>query len=166
MDNVRKIPLTQGKFAIVDEDDFEEVSKYKWYYMKNAGYACANTFIGGKRKTLLMHRLINKTPYRMQTDHISGDKLDNRKSNLRGCNATENSMNKEKYSNNTSGMKGVCLIIKMGGKYKYWFSQITCNGDRAAKTFPFTEQGKLEATIWYNEQALKHFGEFAKLNEV
>lgn len=169
MDKIRKIPLTQGKFAIVDADDFEEVSKHKWR-LHNKGYAYFGTRENRKCRAVLMHRLINNTPDNMQTDHINGNKLDNRKSNLRSCSVTENNRNRGKHSRNTAGYKGVChKCVK--GKYNYWVGQLhtdlhLCGVQSVSKHFPYTEQGKIDAARWYNEQVSKHHGEFARLNEV
>lgn len=95
---MKKIPLTQGKFAIVDDADFEWLNQFSWHY-HNLGYARgANGF---------MHRLINNTPVGLETDHMNQDKLDNRRSNLRSVTASVNQSNKPISRNNTSGVQGV-----------------------------------------------------------
>lgn len=96
-----KIKLTQGKFAIVDDIDFEYLSQWKWYYC-NTGYA--------RRTTLshsFMHRIINDTPKGLLTDHINRNPLDNRRANLRTADKRVNSINRNLQSNNTSGFKGI-----------------------------------------------------------
>lgn len=102
------IPLTHGKFAIVDDDDFEYLNQWKWFY-SDGGYAHKNTCVTLKsdRAMIRMHRLINKTPDGSITDHINRDKLDNRKCNLRDSDKSLNSINRDKQSNNTSGYRGV-----------------------------------------------------------
>jgi len=79
----------KDKYAIVDDEDYETLSVYKWQYTSN-GYA--------KRKygktSLLMHRVIAKTPKGLVTDHLNHNKLDNRKSNLRVCTQMDNMQNK------------------------------------------------------------------------
>lgn len=161
----KRIELTQGKFAIVDDADFERVSQHKWYY--NEGYAVRNTKKNGKCVKICMHRVINKTPNNMLTDHANGDTLDNRKSNLRTCTVRQNSQNRKLPCNNLSGMKGL-HFEKATNK---WVAKIQGrvggkNVTYIQKRFPYTEEGKLQAARWYNEMALKHFREFAKLNEV
>src|ERR1035437_132783 len=82
----RTIPLTgykgKGKFAIVDNEDYEFLNQFNWYMTDN-GYAVYRHLANGTKRTVRMHRLINKTPKGLVTDHINQDKLDNRKSNLR-----------------------------------------------------------------------------------
>lgn len=112
---MKTIQLTQGKETIVDDEDYEMLMQWKWYF--NNGYAKRTT---GKRtksinqKTIYMHRVIMNSPHGMVTDHINMDKLDNRRSNLRICNGHQNSCNQGKPISNTSGFKGVSLIQ---GKY-------------------------------------------------
>lgn len=114
-----KIELTQGKFALIDPDDLIKIGQYKWYLMN--GYAATQI----NKKKVYMHRLINNTPEGFETDHINGDKLDNRKENLRSVNKQQNGFNRGKNKNNTSGYKGVSFDkskkkylahIKMDGK--------------------------------------------------
>ena len=80
------IPLTQGKYAIVDDEDFDELSKHKWCLMftKGRSYAVRRP---SENLTILMHRFILNPPKQMDTDHKNGDGLDNRRSNLRACKA-------------------------------------------------------------------------------
>lgn len=104
------IKLTQGKFAIIDDSDFEWLSQWKWYY--HHGYAVRSLYLGGgrknqKRQTLPMHRFINNTSKGFDTDHINRDKLDNRRSNLRTVTTIENQRNTNTRKDNKSGYKGV-----------------------------------------------------------
>ena len=78
-----------GKSAIVDEEDVELVAGVRWH-VSDMGYAVNRS----NGKTLRMHRLINRTPDRLYTDHKNGNTLDNRKSNLRTVTAKENASNK------------------------------------------------------------------------
>ena len=99
------IRLTKNQQAIVDDDDYEWLSQWKWYYSN--GYVRMHIYGDGKKEGVLMHRLINDTPPGMSTDHINGDKLDNRRRNLRTCTNQENMRNTGQWSHNTSGCKGV-----------------------------------------------------------
>ena len=101
----REIPLTQGKVAIVDADDYEWLTQWKWSF--NKGYAKRGGRINYKQYHVLMHRLIAQTPAGVDTDHINRNKLDNRRCNLRACSRTLNCLNRDKQSNNTVGFKGV-----------------------------------------------------------
>jgi hypothetical protein len=96
------IPLTQGEVAIVDAEDYAELSKYKWYVTRHGGnkYACRC----GKR--ILMHRVIMKPPRGMVVDHIDGNGLNNRRSNLRICTQGQNSCNRRRQGTRT-GFRGV-----------------------------------------------------------
>lgn len=108
---MKKIKLTQNKFALVDDEDFEYLNQWKWH-LSDGGYARRTQHIHlGVRKysseRIFMHRVINKTPNGSLTDHINRDKLDNRRANLRTGNKSLNSINRDKQSNNKSGHKGV-----------------------------------------------------------
>jgi hypothetical protein len=121
------IPLTQGKFALIDQDDFERVSKFKWYYNgyeQNKGYARRNIRVSKTRRTaLLLHReILGITDSSIIIDHINGDRLDNRKVNLRIANALINAQN-------SSVRKHSSIYIGVGfyKKLKKWRSRITVN---------------------------------------
>lgn len=99
-----------NKFVIVDEDEFEELNKVKWHFMK--GYAVRRVYFGsenGKQifKDIYMHRLINHTPDGFETDHINRDKLDNRKVNLKSVTSSQNKINKGIRKDNRSGINGI-----------------------------------------------------------
>lgn|SRR4030042_6971499 len=100
---MKEIPLTKGKFAIVDNEDFEFVNHWRWKYHKD-GYA-VRTATGGKQ--IYMHREINKTPKGCITDHINRNGLDNRRANLRVSTYSQNGFNAGMWGHNTSGVKGV-----------------------------------------------------------
>ena len=145
------IPLTQGKFTLVDDEDFEYLNQWKWSY--DGRYAERN--VGGK--ICRMHRVIIHTPDGMDTDHINLNKLDNRKENLRVCSRSENKMNIKKQANNTSGYKGVDFQ-----KYcKKWRARMQIR-DINYNLGDF--DSPVEAARAYDEFAKKNCGEFAKLN--
>lgn len=152
------IPLTQGKITIVDDDDYEYLIRFKWCYSvkskdKIDGYALRrNPNTGG---VIYMHREILRTPQGLVTDHINGDRLDNRKSNLRSCHQFENSRNRGKNSNNKSGYKGVYLHRKSGK----WASIIHYNKIGKYLGLFLTKEEAHEA---YCNAALCLHGEFAK----
>lgn len=119
---MKKIELTKGKFAIVDDDDFERLSQYKWCFDR---YARRSVSKNGVQSTIRMHREIIDIPKGMEVDHINQDKLDNRKENLRLATRRQQMRNRPKGSNNTTGYKGVTFnkgdgayraAIKMDGK--------------------------------------------------
>lgn len=104
----KKVPLGNGQFAIVDDEDFELVSRFKWHSLKihnkPTGYAVSN---------VRMHRLIIDVPSDMYVDHINGDPLDNRRCNLRICTNAQNQQNTESRGG-SSRYKGVSFNKKAG----------------------------------------------------
>lgn len=144
------IPLTKGKFAIIDAEDFEKVSQYKWHFS-----VYAITSIDGNQ--VRMHRFVTGDTTSPQIDHINGNCLDNRKANLRGCTAVENARNMTKAANCSSKYKGVFH------KTNSWEAYIHMDDKKISLgRFPTEEH----AAWAYNVAAKKHFGRFAKLNEV
>lgn len=116
---MRKIKLPQGKFALVDNEDFEWLNQWKWN-LNNKGYASRNIRAKGGYKRIYMHRLVNKTPHGFFTDHINRNKLDNRKVNLRTVSHNQNQHNLNIFVTNTSGFPGVSWNKAM----KKWESYI------------------------------------------
>ena len=94
-------PLSNGGEAIIDIEDYEKVSAFGKWYMNDSGYAVKKTKIQGKNISIRMHALINNTPKGLHTDHINGDRLDNRKSNLRTATAAMNAWNQTKPAQGT-----------------------------------------------------------------
>lgn len=148
----RNIPLTQGKFTKVDEEEYEALSKHKWFY--NTRYAQRRVKKEtGKWGSIPIQNVIIDVPIGMVVDHINGDTLDNRKANLRVCTKNENNKNKSSKRK----FKGVRMV---GGGY-----QASITADRKVLYIGFFTREE-DAARAYNEMALKHFGEFAKLNNV
>ena len=110
---MKKIKLTQGQCALVDDADFEMLSQYKWYanLMLPGYYAVTRIAKDGKQKKTTMNRLIMKTPKGMHTDHINGDTLDNRRSNLRICTNAENLINSYRHRSGEL-MGGVHKVVR------------------------------------------------------
>jgi len=158
---MKKIPLTRGEFAIVDDEDFDWISKRKWRCEDNGGnrkYAKS----GGAYDSVYMHCLITKKPPGMQTDHINGNGLDNRKDNLRVVTEKQNHYNQSIKSNNTSGYKGVWLYKTKSGTTRF-VAEI--RKDRVRYHIGVFSTAK-EAAIAYNNKSLEIFGEFGRLNVV
>lgn len=160
--NTKQIPLTQGRFAIIDADMYDFLMQWKWC-CDGKGYAHRNQYIGkingkSKGKTIRMHRLIIDTPADMQIDHINGDKLDNRRENLRLCSHQENLHNKKK----TRG-KSIYKGVWKNKQTIPWTAEIRASG---IKYFLGNFSTEIEAAKAYNEAAIKHHGEFARLNQL
>jgi hypothetical protein len=103
---MKQIPLTQGKFALVDDEDYDYLMQWKWYYKiskdKRTGYAKRNE--GRPQKTVSMQSYITGVK---NSDHIDGNGLNNQKANLREATIAQQNSNKTAYRNNTTGFKGV-----------------------------------------------------------
>lgn len=150
----KEIKLTQGKYALVDDDDFEWLSKYKWCYCNRYAIRQPSRKLG-KRKLIQMHKEIMNTPDNLNTDHINGNGLDNRKCNLRICTHQQNLFNQKRRSNNVSGYKGI-----RPDKYG-WEAVIGYNYKTITLGIYATPE---EAAQAYDKKAIKLFGNFAKLN--
>ncbi len=157
---MKKIKLTNSdKYTIVDDKDFRKVHQFKWYLDKN-GYA-VNRYKIGKGKITYLHRFILNFP-ESHIDHKNGNPLDNKKFNLRLCSMRENSRNQKISKNNKSGFKGV-YYFPYGRRIKRWKVAIKLSDKKSISKYCKTKQ---EAAKKYNELALKHFGEFARINEL
>ena len=150
---MKTIELTQGKVAIVDDDVFDYLSQWNWFYHK--GYAARHTRRSGKSITIWMHRVILNTPNDFDTDHINGNSLDNRLENLRVCTMSQNQANRGKNSNNTSGYKGVCW----SKSNKNWIAFIRINGKRKHLG---SFSNIIDAADAYEKAAQKIFGKYAR----
>lgn len=160
---MKQIQLTKGKVALVDNGDYARLSRYKWYARcthKRYWYAaCSSTKQDGTQTILLMHRLVLNTPIGMRSDHISGDGLDNRRSNLRVCSHAENIRFQRLNRKNTSGFKGV--TIRKDVPQKPFRAHITVK--RKQIHLGYYPTAETAAQI-YDDAALKYFGDFALLN--
>jgi hypothetical protein len=104
----KKIPLGHGQFAIVDDEDYEKVCRYKWHAM--SGSKNPHHYAVTK---IRMHRLVIDAPPDFMVDHINGDTLDNRKANLRLCTNSQNQQNTASRGG-SSKYKGVSFLKKKG----------------------------------------------------
>lgn len=153
---MKEIKLTRNQKCLVDDDLFDYLSKYKWHASGKIGKFYASSRIDGKIRT--MHRLIMDAPDNLQVDHINGNRLDNRKVNLRLCSNSFNLGNRGANKNNTSGFKGVGA-----SKHGRFVAKIQVNRKYIHLGYFDTP---IEAAHAYNQGAEKYFGEFAKVNQI
>ena len=159
---MKTIPLTQGKVALVDDVDYDELNRFKWsaHYRHNNWYAARNgSSINGKRKFIYMHREILglKPGDGIKTDHKNHNGLANWRDNLRICTNAENLRNKKPKKGCTSQYKGVCWHKDC----HKWVTHIKINNHYAHLGL-FTSE--IEAAKAYDAAAIRNFGEFALLN--
>lgn len=154
-----KISLTQNKFAIIDNEDWDKIKDYSWCISTDNNIVAYIKGSGRKnRKLILLHRLIMNAKQGQEIDHINRNRLDNRKNNLRFCNRSQNNMNAKKRKGTLSKYKGVTW----SKRDKKWKSYIGLNGK-------FINLGSYDnekiAALIYNEKAQQLFGEFARVNK-
>lgn len=151
------IQLTRGKQTMVDDDDYDELSRFKWW---TDAYGYALTSIGGRRdkKNVRMHRMIVQAKKGEVVDHIDGDPLNNQRNNLRIGTQKENIRN-SKPRKSRSGYKGVSWYKQTSS----WVARVVCDGKYYHVGYYKNPEDAARA---YNKKATELFGEFARLNIV
>lgn len=162
----KQIPLTQGKFALVDEEDFEYLNQWKWCFHKNpkdcTGYAIRSGYdpLTRKRPRISMHRVLSKAKPTDICDHKNGNGLDNRKSNLRVCDKFQSIWNRKTASSKKlNAIKGVTKVKDRKGIPTYWIVRICYKGTRIYLGTFKTQKSAEEA---YKKKALELHKEFAR----
>jgi hypothetical protein len=159
---MKEIPLTKGRVAFVDDEDFERVNQFGWCAHSNGyqWYAVRNVLLpDGRRVTERMHRFVMGLRHGdpRQVDHKDrAQTLDNRRSNLRAT-LNQNQQNQGKRKNNTSGFKGV---HKTRGK---WQARITVNSRLIHLGLFLTPEVAARA---YDATAMKYHADFAVTNKM
>ena len=154
---MKQIPLTGkhgiGKFALVDNEDFDRVNQYRWWLWKVGNDYYPTGWIGNKN--IPLHQFITGAK---NVDHRNGNTLDSQRLNLRICTHQQNCCNRKKCSiSSRSQYKGVRWSTQM----KKWQSYITSKG-KSIYLGSFEEE--INAAQAYNDAATVHHGEFARLN--
>jgi len=157
----REIPLSGGGVAIVDDDMFEELSQYRWHLVSRGRYALRFAWDATKKRQIgiLMHRQIMNAPPHMSVDHIDSCGLHNTRANMRLATHQDNMRYQRKRNNSRSAYKGVWRKSPTSR----WQASICVSGKQIRLGLFDSE---IDAALAYNTAAIKHFGEFARLNEV
>lgn len=158
---VKEIPLTLGMNAIVDDEDYEFLMQWNWYAMQAGRGAYKKYYAarGSRKKNLRMHQALCPAPEGMETDHINGNSLDNRRCNLRICTHRQNIWNRKAVRGSASRYKGVDWYAASGN----WRAYIKLDGKQKHLGCYKSEDDAARA---YNKAALQYHGEFAHLNPV
>jgi len=157
---MKQIPLTQGKFAIVDDEDFEYLNQWKWTAQKKPNGFYAYRTAGKPRKRIFMHALLVSVPEGMQCDHKNLDTLDNQKKNLRIATRSQNMANRRVPYNKTGERciqkrnSGYQVKIKKDNKWAYTKSFLTLEGAIKARN--------VMIELIHGEFARKHIGQERK----
>ncbi len=149
--NVRRIPVGDGQFAIVDAADYDWLNRYHWRLQN--GYVARRE----KGRTIYMHAEIMKPPKGMMVDHINHYRQDNRRANLRVCTRQQNTHNNGKHVDSSSRFKGVGYSRQR----RKWFAKIWFEGERIWLGY-FTDE--VEAAHVYDRKAVELFGAFAHVS--
>jgi hypothetical protein len=157
--DVAYVPLTRGYQAVIDAADVPLVEKWRWSALvsprRKAVYAARVVQQRGVQRMILMHRLLLEAVDGKQADHIDGDGLNNRRSNLRLCTHRENQQNKGPRSDNKVGIKGVCWDKKA----VKWKAEIRVDGRGKFLGYFATAR---EAGAAYQAAAQRLHGPFAR----
>lgn len=157
-----RIPLSRGMFAIVDDED-ADVGSVKWHARPSGWKAVYASRNGAwpKRGTVNMHTVIAQRAGIIgpgqYVDHVNGDGLDNRRSNLRAATVAQNNRNTGPKRGNKSGYKGVHFCKRE----RRWVAQIAINGKKRALGYHATAEAAARA---YDRAAKELHGEFARPN--
>lgn len=152
----KEIPLTQGKVALVDAQDYERVMQFNWAAVFDGWtWYAITTIIKPKRTSMRMHRFILSAPHGLMVDHKDRNGLNNTRDNLRFATASQNGHNAGISLRNTSGYKGVYK------EDKKWIASITINRKQFIIGRYLTAEDAARA---YDAKAKESFGEFARTN--
>ena len=161
--NTAEIELSQGLFCTIDAIDLDKVKGIQWYangHSRETAYAVGHSYRDGKRIKIRMHQLIAPSEPGHVVDHINGNRMDNRRENLREATSRENSQNRKAERFSVSKFKGV-FFAQDKPRSKPWYAEIRENGRRHFLGCFETEESAAHA---YDDAAKKMHGQFARLN--
>ncbi len=160
----RKIYLGEGEYTIVDSCDYYTYGKYKWILsgVESNMYAVREKLIGPKKTAkVYLHREIMNAPKGVIIDHKENGGLDNRRANLRFATQSQNMINRPKKPNTASKYRGV----RWDKSRNFWYAEIIFrNKGRKIRKYLGRFENEIDAAKAYDRMAVKHHGEFARLN--
>jgi hypothetical protein len=159
---MKRIKLTQGKWTLVSDEDYEYLNQWRWCAgkSKKTFYAVRSSpHINGKQHTIRMHQIIAKRMGIKNPDHIDTDGLNNQRDNLREATESQQTANQNLQKDNKSGYKGVSWYKED----KKWVARIIVN---KGLIYLGSFDSIKDAARAYNKAAIKCFGEFARINDM
>lgn len=150
---MKEIQLTQGQVALIDDEDFELVSQYKWYaqYYSHRDVYAGRSRAGMRGKMILLHNFIVRPDEGYTVDHINRNPLDNRRCNLRLANSTQQVLNQGLKSNAKVPYKGVAMV--RSGKY------VACVGAFGDVNHIGTFDSPTDAALAYDRAVLEYWSQ-------
>ncbi len=159
---MKVIELSRGMVAMVDDADYEWLSKFHWHTQKgrNTFYAARNIWRNGKNTYTYMHReILGLHDKSVHVDHKDGNGLNNQRQNIRSCSTGQNRFNMKHRIGGTSPHRGVDYVTRLDK----WRARI--NKNKVVYDLGHFDSEDL-AAIAYNEKAKELYGEFANFNNV
>lgn len=150
---MKYISLGGDKRVVVDDSVFDFLSTVRWHVNNKSGkfYAIYRPYVGGKRKSVQMHRIVAMAPQDAEVDHINGDTLDNRFENLRLCTRAQNTVN----SVGRVGKYGYRGVRKAAKKWR-----VIVAGQDVGYYYDIKE-----AANAYDNEVVRRYGDFAVTNK-
>jgi len=157
--NARLIPLTKGAVATVDAADYDEIAACMWHVKSWRGkqYAMRTVKRNGVKRTFYMHRVLMQPGPGLEIDHIDGDGLNNRRTNLRVVTRSQNQKNMRHHRDSLNPYKG----IHRDKARQVWVGTIWV-APHNIYLGGFAEPK--DAALAYDEAALRYYGPFALVN--
>ena len=144
----RSTSLGQGLSTLVDDEDYELLSRFKWRIVESGGNSKSMYAVA----TIRLHRLIVACPNDMMIDHINGNPLDNRKSNLRICSNSENQQN-----TSSRGGSSQYKNVSYSKRYDKWFAKFRFNGKEHFCGYHDTEEQARESVLKKRREICPNF---------
>jgi len=150
---MKEIPLTKGKFALVDDEDYSWLSSKPWYARINKKTSYAQRHLPSHKGVIEMHRMIMNPPQNLEVDHIDGNGLNNQRSNLRIVTHRQNSRNLHIVKKNK--LLGAYHVPQLS-KERPWVSKIKFNHNETRNLGYFKTAEEAAATYWAFSNAVEN----------